>query len=304
MIKKITMKNIAERAGVSVATVSYVLNNNEKEKINDETKEKILKIAAELNYVPNLNARSLVSKKSKLIGIIIAKDYEIQSPWKKNFYSSYINALERLLDNEGYHLLVANTSLSRPNLDIVLQRQLEAVFVVDVDEEFFYKISNNFTVPIIIVDSIIDDALFYKVLPDFNDSITRAMKGMNTEDCYLITEKFNSSEVMDSIFNAFKGKKENVYVMESIDGIKKFLADKKSSNGIIINEYIALIASRYADYKKFTVIATCGDTYLLPEDTAIFEFDILTKAEKSVELMKDILEKKYTGNKYVILKVK
>lgn len=302
-MKKTTMKNIAEYAGVSVATVSYVLNNNEKEKINAETKEKILKIAKELNYVPNLNARSLVSKKSRLIGIIIAKDYETENPWKKNFYSSFINELEMLLDKEGYHLLITNTSLKNPDLDIVLQRQLEAVFVVDVDESFFYKISNNFTVPIIAVDSIIDDELFYKVLPDFNDAVKRAKESIKDEEAYLITDKFNSNKVMDTIIAAADLKKENVYVMESLKEIEKFLESKENRKGIIIGEYVALIASRYVSYKNLTVIAVCGDLYLLPEDTKIFEFDILKKAEKSVALMKDILDKNYQGSKYLILKM-
>lgn len=301
-MKKATMKNIAERAGVSVATVSYVLNNNEKEKINDETKEKILEIAKELNYVPNLNARSLVNKKSQLIGVIIARDYQTENPWKKNFYSSYINELERFLDKEGYHLLITNTPLNKPDLDIVLQRQLEAVFVVDVDEEFFYKISNNFTVPIIVVDSVIDDKLFYKVLPDFENSIIRVLEDIDDENVYLITEKFNSNKVMDSIIKGFKGKMENIYVMESLEGLKKFLEDKKNRKGVIINEYIAVLASRYVSSENLKVIATCGDSYLLPENTAVYEFDILKKAGKSVELMKEVLEKNYRGDKYLILK--
>lgn len=301
-MKKITMKDIAERAGVSLATVSYVLNNNEKEKINDETKEKIFNIAKELNYVPNLNARSLVNKKSQLIGVIIVRDYETEGPWKKNFYSSYINELERMLDKEGYHLLITNTPSNKPDLDIVLQRQLEAVFIIDVDEKFFYKISNNFTVPIIVVDSIIDDKLFYKILPDFKDSINMALKNLKDKETYLITEKFNNNKVMSSIIEAYNGKKENIYVMESFEGIEKFLKDKKNSNGIIINEYIALIAQRYVDYKKLTVIATCGDAYLLPKNITLFDFEVIEKAQKSVKLMKEILEKNYRGDKYLILK--
>ncbi|OPJ64457.1 LacI family DNA-binding transcriptional regulator [Clostridium oryzae] len=301
-MKKVTMKDIAISAGVSLATVSYVLNNNEKEKINDETKEKIFKIAKELNYVPNLNARSLVNKKSGLIGIIVVRDYKKEGPWKKNFYSSYINALERLLDREGYHLLVTNTPLDKPDLDIVLQRELEAVFVIDVDEKFFYKISNNFTVPIIILDSIIDDKLFYKILPDFNDSIKKALKDIDDDEAYLITEKFNSNKVMASISDAFNGKKENLYIMESISGMEKFLKDRKGNQGIIISEYLAILAQRYVDCKKLTVIATCGDSYLLSEDIKLLKFNILKKAERSVELMKEVLEKRYRGNKYLILR--
>lgn len=300
-MKKVTMKDIAVRAGVSLATVSYVLNNNEKEKINDETKEKIFKIANELNYVPNLNARSLVNKKSGLIGVIVVRDYENEGPWKKNFYSTYINLLERLLDKQGYHLLITNTPSNKPDLDIVLQRELEAVFVIDVDENFFYKISNNFTVPIIIVDSIIDDKLFYKILPNFKHAINNALKNINDNDVYLITEKFNSNKVMDCIQSSFSGKKENLYIMESKEDIGDFLKTRKNNKGIIINEYIGLLVERYVNYKNLTVISTCGDSYFLPKDINLLEFNILKKAEKSTELMQELLEKKYRGDKYLIL---
>ena len=300
-MKKVTMKDIAIRADVSLATVSYVLNNNEKEKINDETKEKIFKIAKELNYVPNLNARSLVNKKSGLIGVIVVRDYKTEGPWKKNFYSSYINTLERLLNKQGYHLLITNVPSDKPNLNIILQRELEAVFVIDVDEKFFYKISNNFTVPIIILDSIIEDNLFYKILPNFQYTINKALEDINDKEAYLITEKFNSTKVMDSIINTFNKKKHNLYIMESKEGIKNFLKTRKDNKGIVISEYVALLSERYVDYKNLTVISTCGDSYFLPEDINLLEFNIVNKAEKSVELMKELLEQKYRGNRYLIL---
>lgn len=57
-MKKATMKDIARQANVSVATVSYVLNNVKNQTIPDPTRQIILQIARELNYVPNLAARS------------------------------------------------------------------------------------------------------------------------------------------------------------------------------------------------------------------------------------------------------
>lgn len=56
--EKATMKDIARQANVSVATVSYVLNNVKNQTIPDPTRQSILQIARELNYVPNLAARS------------------------------------------------------------------------------------------------------------------------------------------------------------------------------------------------------------------------------------------------------
>lgn len=63
------IKRVAEEAGVSVATVSRVLNNSEK--VASETKEKIKKIIEEMNYFPNVNAKVLREKRSKIILICV-----------------------------------------------------------------------------------------------------------------------------------------------------------------------------------------------------------------------------------------
>jgi len=65
----VTLKDIAKRAGVTSATVSMVINN--KPNISEATRRKVLKIAKELNYYPNVIARGLATKKSNSIGVIV-----------------------------------------------------------------------------------------------------------------------------------------------------------------------------------------------------------------------------------------
>lgn len=65
----VTLKDIAERAGVTSATVSMVVNN--KPNISEATRKKVLKIAKELNYYPNVIARGLATRKSDSIGVIV-----------------------------------------------------------------------------------------------------------------------------------------------------------------------------------------------------------------------------------------
>lgn len=64
----ITIKDIAERAGVSFSTVSKALNDSPL--VQEKTKQRILKIANEMGYQPNIMAKNLVSKKSKTIGVV------------------------------------------------------------------------------------------------------------------------------------------------------------------------------------------------------------------------------------------
>ena len=68
-MKKITMKDVAREAGVSVATVSYIINNREDQKISPETRNKVLQIINLLNYTPNQTAKSLVTQKSYIVAL-------------------------------------------------------------------------------------------------------------------------------------------------------------------------------------------------------------------------------------------
>ena len=69
---RVTIKEVAKLAGVSPSTVTRVVQN--KSSISDETKKRVRKAMKELNYHPNLNARSLVSSYTQVIGVVLPDD--------------------------------------------------------------------------------------------------------------------------------------------------------------------------------------------------------------------------------------
>jgi LacI family transcriptional regulator len=94
----VTLKQIAEKAGVSVPTVSRILNGRESGvQIREETRQRVLTAAAELRYKPNLLARGLVGSKSSLIGVIVR---DISDPYLnkvlKGMYDAAIDHQYRL----------------------------------------------------------------------------------------------------------------------------------------------------------------------------------------------------------------
>ena len=75
-LKKVSLKDIAEAAGVSTALVSFVLNGKKKEyRVGEETAKRILKIAQEMNYQPNIAPKSLRSGRTKTIGDVVSDIY-------------------------------------------------------------------------------------------------------------------------------------------------------------------------------------------------------------------------------------
>ncbi|PZP44922.1 MAG: LacI family transcriptional regulator, partial [Pseudopedobacter saltans] len=71
-MKKNSIKDVAQLAKVSIATVSYVLNNRHMDRITDETKSRVKKAVKELGYRPNKLAQGLKTNKSKTLGFIVA----------------------------------------------------------------------------------------------------------------------------------------------------------------------------------------------------------------------------------------
>ena len=75
--KRTSLKDIAKEANVSTSLVSFVLNNKEKEhRIRPEMAEKIRRVAIELNYTPNVAAKSLREGKSRTIGLIVSDNIQ------------------------------------------------------------------------------------------------------------------------------------------------------------------------------------------------------------------------------------
>jgi LacI family transcriptional regulator len=95
-----TIKEIAKKAKVSIATVSRVLNNDER--VTAKTRDLVLKISEELNYTPNILARNFVKKKSNVIGLILP---EISD----EFFTEIIKGVDEITFNHGYYTLVASS---------------------------------------------------------------------------------------------------------------------------------------------------------------------------------------------------
>ncbi len=112
---RVTMEDIAERADVSINTVSRALND--KPDVNDQTKKEILQIADELNYQPNRFAQGLRASKTSTLGVIVA---DIMNP----FFSALLKGVEKAAREEGYSIIVQDTDEKYENEQSAIQTTL------------------------------------------------------------------------------------------------------------------------------------------------------------------------------------
>ncbi|SKA73008.1 DNA-binding transcriptional regulator, LacI/PurR family [Clostridium sp. USBA 49] len=301
-MRKATLKDIAKEVGVSVATVSYVLNGNPKQSISDGTKDKIIQVANKLNYVPNLAARSLVMKKSGLIGVLIVKSKQNKLPIMTNHYYKLLENIEEYLADKGYHVLSSNIDLDEPNLDIIKQRDLEGVLVVDVDKSIFYNISIKFTVPIILIDTYLDDILFHKVIVDYVECAKKIadLYKVNINDSVILIPKLNSKDLMNELLE--KNKDKIIYFVDSKEKVEDILKKYKDRHFIVVSEELGILMNNYIDNKNLSVICINDQEYLLKEDINKVSINLNQMAKVIVNILFKYIDGNFKNNKYTIIK--
>jgi len=114
--KKVTSLEVAKLAGVSQSAVSRVFTPGAS--ASKKTNEKVLSAASELGYRPNILARSLITGKSRIIGLVV-------SHLDNYFYPEALELLSNALQKKGYHVLVFMASKTSGNIDDVLDEILD-----------------------------------------------------------------------------------------------------------------------------------------------------------------------------------
>jgi DNA-binding LacI/PurR family transcriptional regulator len=143
-----TLEQVAKRAKVSTATVSRVLNNLEV--VRDSTRRRVLQAVEELNYHPNLHARSLAGGKSNSLGVIVSN---ISNP----FFADVFRGMDSAANQAGYDLLVEHTDYRLSQLTASVESMIGkrvaglAVVVSEMDQQVLDQITAS-ELPVVFYD--------------------------------------------------------------------------------------------------------------------------------------------------------
>jgi len=155
---KVTIRDIAREAEVSVTAVSLVLNGRPNN-VSEPTVERIRAIAEKYHYSPNQTAVSLVTKKTKTIGLVIP---DISN----NFFAELAKAVEHYCNEAGYSVVLCNTNnesaKDQTSVDLLLRRGVDGLIITfspweeSPEKATFVDEMNHLSVPFISLDSWID----------------------------------------------------------------------------------------------------------------------------------------------------
>lgn len=146
--KNATIYDVAHAAGVSMATVSRVVNGNPN--VRPETREKVMKVIKELNYYPNVIARGLASKRTRYIGVLLP---DITNP----YYSSLALGIDDIATMYEYNIILANAHPYHDNegIESLLMKQVDGIIYIgsSISNEARTRVKNSGR-PIVFTDLI------------------------------------------------------------------------------------------------------------------------------------------------------
>ncbi|OQB39868.1 MAG: HTH-type transcriptional repressor CytR [candidate division CPR1 bacterium ADurb.Bin160] len=151
MKKRVTIRDIAKASGVSISSVSNVINGKDN-KLNPATKERIVAVMKELKYEPDFTAQCLSSGKSRLIGIIMPISEGSKNVKENPFYFEFMLGVESVATNAGYDVLISGIVREKGYRDFILRRNLDGIILVGRFDEHVYSELEEIGIPVISVD--------------------------------------------------------------------------------------------------------------------------------------------------------
>lgn len=285
MQNKVTAKDVAAKAGVSVATVSYVMNGRTDQKISPETKKKVLQIANLLNYVPSHAAKVLATGRNNAIGISFSVS---ESPVKNASITRFAALLTERMQRMKYDVTLIPARINDGGLPV--NRNIDAIIAIDLRHDDFRRLADNYLVPVICVDMIVNDSLFYQIYEDIPFLVEKAMLSLGEpKKAYFIYNGYDNS-----FFEEFMLKlPQNVFPLRSSDISENVLCKLKQENVIILDCFLALTLMPYLDCNKTSVILSENEKSLLPSDVHTIYNNETKKANLTMNIVMNALDRNF-----------
>lgn len=195
MNNRITIKDVAREAGVSVATVSYVVNNRTDIHISDATRKKVLQITNLLGYKPNQAAQALATSRKRMLAFYFPVNSSVLKMAEQMYVMDFLSSF---LHTKNYELLYLNASYTER------YDHADAIVCYDVSSEYFHQIGDRNFVPLLALDcQLSDNGFFFQINSDYGKTAQTAQEYFHSEGYTLLaldTPNHEKKELLSSAF--------------------------------------------------------------------------------------------------------
>ena len=277
------LKTIAEAAGVSTATVSNVINGNY-HKVSQKTIQKIQKIIEENGYQPSATARSLTTKESRIIGVIIPHVGENESFSLSPYNMQLLGFLENYVRRQGYYLMMRSTYECKDIIPLFSSWNVDGIILFGAYEDEAKDIKNLLDVPTVYIDTYADQVGIANVgIDDYKGGYlaARYLLGKGHRRIALVGPDMNSQGVIHQRYQGFC----DACAEENIEITKEHIFRAHTTtyqSGVVCGQKIAISEA------KFTAVASMSDIVAfgvmdglrlcgleIPNDMSVIGFDDL-----------------------------
>ena len=297
-----TLKQIAELAGVSVASVSNVVNGNY-HKVSRETREKIEKIINDNDYRPNAAARSLSTQKSRIILLVIPNISRYFTFNSNPYFGELIAAVEKNLRERDHFLMLRCVENCREIMPMLSSWNADGAIFAGVPSDDLRELRRSLQCPAVFVDSYCDDEGVVCVgINDYRGGYLSALHllGKGHRKIAFAGPKIGTEGVIRERFRGFKDACAEYGVEIEPDDI--FEVDSIESNSVVAGQDIAISKKKYTAVSAMSDVSACGIISGLvqigvkvPDDISVVGFDDLAVSKLTMPRLTTIsqnIEKK------------
>ncbi len=270
------MRAVAKLANVSIATVSRTINGILT--VNDEYAARVWKAVKHLGYIPNTQARALVSGRSRLIGIIIS---DITNP----FFPELIQSFEEEAINSNYEILIGSTAYDSRRMEIcidrILQRKVEGVAVMTfgIEEPLLDRLAAQ-NIPLVFIDVAPKGRAMSAIKVDYRAGISEAVLHLvalgHQRIAYIAgPEGLHSAEARkDAFLEALKTSKIKIPKSYTIQGDHTLEGGMAGMRSLLRSKVLPTAVMCSNDMTAIGVMHMAAEARLrVPEDISVIGFD-------------------------------
>lgn len=279
---KVTIQDVAKRAGVSITTVSRVMNKNYP--VKESTKVKVEKAIEELNFTPNMLARGLIRNKTYTIGVIVPSIANL-------FFPTVVKGIEHYMKAHGYTIFLSDTEgdakEERKIITTLMDRQVDGIIIIDPRNE---NIKNGYLeevtkkIPLVVINGYSKGIKCHFVLNDQEmgtyDALSYLLECGHKNIAFLRGKDSYSYDLKEQVYYDIHEKHDMVINQENVLLIE-------DGNSIQTSDLsMAAVMERLEGKKPPTAIFACNDTMAVgalngikkaglrvPEDVSVIGYD-------------------------------
>lgn len=274
------INDVAREAGVSITTVSRVLNNNYP--VKKETREKIEKAIEKLSYKPNAMARGLITKKTSMIGVIVPGITNL-------FFSTIVEAIEEITKKQGYNITLCNSGgdykEEKEVIRELVSRQIDGIIVIDpryenIQGDFYNDLSK--TLPAVIISGSTAGAKCNFVSYDEEVGTHEAFEYLislgHERIAFIRGQKSLSYDIKEAIYKSLMGKNatkyENIIDVGKGNSIEVVLRTQDEIEKVLCQENRPTAFFACNDLMAVGAINACTKLNIkVPQEVSIIGFD-------------------------------